>query len=270
MPRAPPPVRAGENPPRCPLPATVPDRLALAAEPAFGKSEPPGLLRAEPREPLAASAKVWRVALDMPRPASARAPFAITPVPARPVPAEGEKDSLEPEPANALEALEPCALPVVDCELPPGLLRAVPREPLAASARVWRVALDMPRPASARALPVITPVPVRPVPAAEGANEPLFPVPATEDEVFDPCAVPVDCELPPGLLRAVPREPLAALAKDCCEALDMPRPASARAFPVITPVPARPAPVADGENDPLFPVPATEAEVFEPCAVPVD
>lgn len=206
----------------------------------------------------------------MPRPASARAPLANTPVPDPPVPvADGEKAPRDPLPANALEALEPCTLPV-DCELPPGLLRAVPREPLAASAKVWRVALDMPRPASARALPVNTPVPDRPVPAVDGVNDPLVPVPATEAELFNPCALPVVCELPPGLLRAVPREPLAALANDCAEALDMPRPASARALPVSTPVPVRPVPAVEGANDPLVPVPATEAELLDPCALPVD
>ena len=166
--------------------------MALAAVPAFGKFEPPGLLRAEPREPIAASAKVWRVAVDMPRPASARALPATTPVPERPLPAvDGENEPRAPEPASALEALEPCA-DLVDCVLPPGLLRAVPREPLAASAKVWRVALDMPRPTSARALPVSTPVPVRPVPAVEGEKDPLVPEPATEADVLEPCAVPVD------------------------------------------------------------------------------
>ena len=60
----------------------------------------------------------------------------------------------------------------------------------------------------------------------------------------------------PGLLRVVPSEPLAAFAKDCCNALVMPRPASARAPCASTPVPLEAVPEVDGANDPLVPEPA--------------
>ena len=66
----------------------------------------------------------------------------------------------------------------------------------------------------------------------------------------------------PGLFRAVPREPLAAFAIDCWDALAIPRPASARAPCAITPVPLEAVPEVDGANDLLVPEPAmAEAEL---------
>ena len=124
-----------------------------------------------PREPLAAFAKDCCDALAMPRPASARAPCAITPVPLAAVPeVDGANDPLVPEPAMAEAELEACTEPVVPPEEPVGLLRAEPLAPLAACASMSRVAPLMARPASARAPEVESEDAAEAEPAVDGDN----------------------------------------------------------------------------------------------------
>ena len=107
----------------------------------------------------------------MPLPASARAPWAITPVPLARVPeVDGAKDPLVPEPAKAAEELEACAEPLVPPEDPVGLLRAEPLAPLATCAKVWRVAPLMARPFSARAPEVATEEAAEAEPFADGES----------------------------------------------------------------------------------------------------
>ena len=71
------------------------------------------------------------------------------------------------------------------------------------------------RPASARAPLLITPEAAARDPETDGEKEPLAPDPETEAEVLAACAEAVPCpdELL-GLFRAVPRDPVAAWAKD--------------------------------------------------------
>lgn len=139
-------------------------------------------MRAVPREPLAAPAMDCCVALAIPRPASARAPWAITPDPLAAVPeVDGGKEPVVPEPATAEAALDDCAEPVVPPEEPVGLLRAEPLAPLAACASVWRVAPLMARPVSARAPEVDIAEAAEAEPFAAGANCPVAPEPLTAE-----------------------------------------------------------------------------------------
>jgi len=94
----------------------------------------------------------------------------------------------------------------------------------------WPDARANPRPASARAALFMMPAVDPRVPVPDGENDPLEPVPAIADAELPACAEPVPwLELWLGLFRAVPREPVAAWAKDWLDAPDMLRPDSARA-----------------------------------------
>lgn len=133
-----------------------------------------------PREPVAALAMDCCEAPAIPLPASARAPWAITPVPlAREPEVDGAKEPLAPEPVMAAEELEAWAEPLVPPEEPVGLLRAEPVAPLAACAKVWRVAPLMARPDSARAPEVATDEAAEAEPFAEGESWPVVPEPFT-------------------------------------------------------------------------------------------
>ena len=74
-----------------------------------------GLFRAAPRAPVSDCASDWDEAPDMTRPASARAPLAITPDAAARVPdpeTDGENEPLVPEPETVEEVLAPRAEPL--------------------------------------------------------------------------------------------------------------------------------------------------------------
>ena len=74
---------------------------------------PNGLFRAAPLAPVPDCASEWDEAPDMPRPASARAPLAITPVAAARDPdTDGENEPLVPEPETVEEVLAPLAEPL--------------------------------------------------------------------------------------------------------------------------------------------------------------
>ena len=212
----------------------------------------------------------WPDAPDMLRPASARAALFMVPAiePRVPVPV-GENEPLEPVPAIADAELPACAEPVPWLELWLGPFRAVPREPVAAWAMDWPDAPVMLRPASARAPLLITPEVEARVLVLDGENEPLAPVPDIADAELPACAEPVPWpEVWLGLFRAVPREPVAAWAKDWLDAPDMLRPDSARAALLCTPEVEACVPVPDGENDPLEPVPAIADAELPACADP--
>ena len=132
----------------------------------------------------------------MPVPDSECAPLLITPVPAVPVPeTDGENDPLAPEPETPAAVLDARAEPVPRPDDWLGPFRAEPPEPLAACAKVCRVAPAMLRPASERAPLLITPVPDAPVPETDGERVPLPPEPETAPAVLDACAEPVACPL---------------------------------------------------------------------------
>jgi hypothetical protein len=225
------PVPVGENEPLEPVPAIADAELPACAEPVPWLELWLGPFRAVPREPVAAWAMDWPDAPDMLRPDSARAPLLITPEVEACVPVpDGENDPLEPVPAIADAELPACADPAAWPEVWLGLFRAVPRVPVAAWAKDWPDAPDMLRPASARAALLITPEVEARVLVLDGENEPLAPVPDIADAELPACAEPVPWpEVWLGLFRAVPREPVAAWAKDWLDAPDMLRPDSARA-----------------------------------------
>ena len=112
-------------------------------------------------------------------------------------------------------------------------------------------------------------------PDTDGENVPLVPDPATEAEELleraELVAWPVE---PVGLLRAEPCALDEACANDWVVAPDIERPVSERAALLFTPDTEARAPDTDGENVPLAPDPATEAEVLleraEPVAWPVE
>ena len=130
----------------------------------------------------------------------------------------------------------------------------------------------MPRPTSARALPLLTPpIPDTPdAPDADGENEALVPEPETDELELDACAEPVPWpEAWLGLFRDVPREPVAAWAIDCPDTPDILRPASERAPLLATPEVDAPVPETDGENEALVPEPETDEAELDACAEPV-
>jgi len=113
VPDAPVPETDGENDPLAPDPETPAAVLEACAEPVPCPVDWLGPFRAEPPEPSVARADVCRVAPAMLRPASARAPLLITPVPDALVPeTDGEKVPLPPEPETAPAVLDACAEPV--------------------------------------------------------------------------------------------------------------------------------------------------------------
>ena len=139
-----------------------------------------------PLAPVSDCASDWDEAPDMPRPASARGPLAITPDAAARVPdpeTNGENEPLVPEPETVEEVLAPRAEPVAWLVETLGLFRADPLAPMAACANDWDDTPDILRPASARAPLAITPLVTDRDPDADGENEPLVPVPETVKEV---------------------------------------------------------------------------------------
>jgi len=198
---------------------------------------PDGPLLAEPRAPVAAPAIDCPEALAIPRPASARAPLLLIPPNAEPIPetpdtpdADGENEARAPEPEIDAAELDACAEPVPWPAVWLGLFRAVPREPVAAWAIDCPDAPVMLRPASERAPLLATPEVEALDPETDGKNERLVPEPETDEAELEACAEPVLCpEAWLGLFRAVPREPVAAWANDCEEALAISQPDSARA-----------------------------------------
>ena len=107
------PETDGENEPLVPEPETAEKVLAPRAEPLTWLVELPGLFRADPRAPVAACANDWDDTPDIMRPASARAPLAITPVAAARDPdTDGENEPLVPEPETVEEVLAPRAEPL--------------------------------------------------------------------------------------------------------------------------------------------------------------
>ena len=112
-------------------------------------------------------------------------------------------------------------------------------------------------------------------PDIEGVKVPLVPVPTTDAEGLCARAEAVTRRnITAGLTRAVPSARAGACANVCVGAPVINRPASARATLLLTPDTDARIPDIDGENTPLVPAPAIEAEgvcaLAEPVARPVD
>lgn len=108
-------------------------------------------------------------------------------------------------------------------------------------------------------------------PDTEGENEAVGPEPETVEAVLAACADRLDCAIDwLGLLRAVPREPVAAWANDCEEALDISQPDSARAWLLRTLADEAREEETCGENKLLEFAAVTVPEVFALAAAALE